>query len=102
MLLDKVVTKEERRKYTKMSDKICFGYFELPMLVIVFKVALLLPVGTEEPKDQRNRDLPRTVGLALPSAVGGTRKGVQALIQDFDLRLGCLELEKEEESRATN
>ncbi|KAI5652416.1 hypothetical protein M9H77_29603 [Catharanthus roseus] len=98
MLLDKVVVK-------RITNY--FGYFELPMPVVV---ALPLPVGAEEQKDRGNRNIPRTVFLALSSAIGGDGKGVQdrfkldffALIQDFDLRLGCLELKREEQSSATN
>ncbi|KAI5650397.1 hypothetical protein M9H77_36402 [Catharanthus roseus] len=107
MLLDGVVIKEVRSKLYKMVNervktttrKFCFGYFELPMLVIV---TLPLLVGAEEPKDQGNRDLSRTVRLALTLVVEGACKGVQALIQDFDLQLGCLELKREEQSWATN
>ncbi|KAI5668385.1 hypothetical protein M9H77_18238 [Catharanthus roseus] len=45
-------------------------------------------VGAEDGWERATRDLPWTVGLTLPSVV--------------DYSQGCLELKKEEQSRATN
>ncbi|KAI5658122.1 hypothetical protein M9H77_26915 [Catharanthus roseus] len=46
------------------------------------------PIGAKDQRHWRDRDLSQTVGLTLPSAV--------------DYSHGCLELKKEEQSRATN
>ncbi|KAI5652811.1 hypothetical protein M9H77_29998 [Catharanthus roseus] len=77
------------------------------------------PVGAEDGQEVVTRDLLWTVGLTLPSTVRFSFvqdllswiQELKALIQDFILRLGdsrddlrrrCLELKKEEQSRATD
>ncbi|KAI5681027.1 hypothetical protein M9H77_02254 [Catharanthus roseus] len=73
--------------------------------------------GAEDGRTSVTRDLPQTVGLTLLSAIGSAGKGssnafqtrclpiafvCNLIVAGLDYSQGCLELKKEEQSRATN
>ncbi|KAI5667484.1 hypothetical protein M9H77_17337 [Catharanthus roseus] len=78
---------------------------------------LPLTVGTKDGRAIATQDLPRTVGLTLPSAAGSAGKGssnpfqtrylpiaflVNLIIAILDYSQGCLEFKKEKQSRTAD